>query len=82
MTHKHLNDAQQINTEILQEWLTGTGKQPVASTTLVEVLHDVELSALAGEIEAVKCSAAPCSLKELKLVILHFHFTAHASKFS
>ena len=51
MTHKHLNDAQQINTEILQEWLTGTGKQPVTWTTLVEVLHDVELSALAGEID-------------------------------
>ena len=55
MAHHHLNKAKQINTEILQEWLTGRGKKPVTWTTLVEVLHDIELSALAGEIEAVKC---------------------------
>ena len=55
MARKHLNDAEEINTEILQEWLTGKGKQPVNWATLVEVLHDIELSVLAGEIEAVKC---------------------------
>ena len=55
MAHHHLNKAKQINTEILQEWLTGRAKKPVTWTTLVEVLHDIELSALAGEIEAVKC---------------------------
>ena len=55
MAHKHLNDAEQINTEILQEWLTEKGKQPVTWTTLIEVLRDIELTALAGEIEAVKC---------------------------
>ena len=61
MAHKHSNDAERINTEILQEWLTGRGKQPVTWATLVEVLHDIELSALAGEIEAVKCPAGPVS---------------------
>ena len=55
MAHKHLNDAERINTEILQEWLTEKGKQPVTWTTLIEVLRDIELTALAGEIEAVKC---------------------------
>ena len=55
MARKHHYDAEEINTEILQEWLTGKGKQPVTWATLVEVLHDIELSALAGEIEAVKC---------------------------
>ena len=59
MAHKHLNDAEEINTEILQEWLTGRGRQPVTWTTLAEVLRDIELSALAGEIEAVKCPAGP-----------------------
>ena len=54
MAHKHLNDAERINTEILQEWLTGRGMQPVTWATLVEVLRDIELSTLAGEIEAVK----------------------------
>jgi len=56
--HKHLNDAERINTEILQEWLTGRGKQPVTWATLVEVLHDIKFSTLAYEIEAVKCSAS------------------------
>ena len=61
MAHKHLNDAEQINTEILQEWLTGRGRQPVNWATLVDVLHNIELSTLAGEIEAVKCPAGPVS---------------------
>ena len=54
MAHKHLNDAERINIEILKEWLTGRGKQPVTWATLIEVLRDIELSILADEIEAVK----------------------------
>ena len=53
MAHKHLNDAERINTEILQEWLTGRGKQPVTWATLVKVLCDIKLSVLAGEIHAI-----------------------------
>ena len=52
--HKHGKDAEQINTEILQEWLKGRGKQPVSWRTLIEVLPDVNLSNLASDIEAVK----------------------------
>ena len=59
MAHHHLNNAEQINTEILSEWLTGRGKKPVDWATLVEVLCDIELSTLAGDIEAVKCQARP-----------------------
>ena len=55
MAHKHHYDAEQINIEILQEWLTGRGKQPVTWAMLVEVLRDLELFALACEIEAVRC---------------------------
>ena len=51
MARKHHYDAKQINTEILQEWLTGRGKQPVTWTTLVNVLHNIELSTLAGEVD-------------------------------
>ena len=54
IAHKHLNDAERINTEIIQEWLTEKGKQPVTWATLAEVLHDIELSALADEIETLK----------------------------
>ena len=61
MAHRHHYDAERINTEILKEWLTGRGKQPVTWATLVEVLRDIELSTLAGEIEAVKCPAEPVS---------------------
>ena len=55
MTHKHHYDAEQINMEIIQEWLAGRGKQPVTWATLVEVLYDIELSTLAVEIETIKC---------------------------
>ena len=54
MEHKHRGDAEQINMEILQEWVSGRGKQPVSWATLTEVLRGVELSVLASDIEAVK----------------------------
>ena len=56
--HKHGKDAEQINTEILEEWLKGRGKQPVSWRTLIEVLHDVKLSNLASDIEAVKVQSS------------------------
>ena len=55
IAHKHNNDADQINTEVLEQWITHKGKQPVTWKTLTQVLHDIELSTLAEEIEAVKC---------------------------
>ena len=70
LAHKHHHDAEQINTEILQEWLTGRGKQPVTWQTLVEVLHDAELPMLAGDIAAVKCQL-PTELSE------SFYCTGH-----
>ena len=57
IAHKHRENAEKINMEIFQEWLIGRGKQPVTWATLVEVLRDIELSTLAGDIEAVKFSA-------------------------
>ena len=50
-----MNDAEQINIEVLRQWITGRGKHPVTWKTLTEVLHDIEHHTLAGEIEAVKC---------------------------
>ena len=55
IAHKHINDAEKINMEVLQQWINGKGKHPVTWTTLIQVLRDIELSVLAGEIEAVKC---------------------------
>jgi len=54
MEHEHRGNAERINEEILQEWISGKGKMPVNWKTLIEVLQDVELSILASEIEAVK----------------------------
>ena len=51
---KHRNDPERINKEILWEWTTGRGKQPVSWKTLIEVLRDIKLGTLASEIEAVK----------------------------
>ena len=55
IAHKHNNDADQINTEVLEEWVAGKGRHPITWKTLTQVLRDIELSTLAGEIEAVKC---------------------------
>ena len=56
MERKHMRDAEQINMEVLQEWLGGRGKQPVTWDTLVNILHDTELTNLSIEVAAVKCS--------------------------
>ena len=50
-----MNKAEEINKEILEQWITGRGKHPVTWKTLTEVLHDIDLNTLAREIEVVKC---------------------------
>ena len=54
--HKHINNSEQINQEILEQWITGKGEEPVTWGTLVEVLQDVELTELASDIADVKLS--------------------------
>ena len=58
MELKNNQDAERINKEILQEWVTGRGKKPVSWETLTTVLCDIELCTLASEIEAVKSKSA------------------------
>ena len=55
IANKHRDDAEQINMEVLQQWVNGRGKRPITWKTLTEVLHDIELNTLAREIEVVKC---------------------------
>lgn len=62
IAHKYKNDAEQINAEVLQQWITGNGKHPVTWKTLTGVLFDIELSVLAQEIEAVKCDSRSTAL--------------------
>ena len=47
-------NVERINTEILREWATGRGKNPVTWETMTKVLHDIELNVLASEIEVIK----------------------------
>jgi len=42
--YRYRENSEQINTEILEQWINGKGKQPVTWGTLVEVLRDVELT--------------------------------------
>ena len=51
IAHSYQNKAEEINKEILEQWITGRGKQPVTWKTLTEVLCDIELTTLAEEIE-------------------------------
>ena len=69
----YMNKAEEINKEILEQWITGRGKYPVAWKTLTEVLHDIELNTLAGEIEAVKCMRK--TMFNLESVIILFRET-------
>ena len=41
LAHKHNNDANEINIQIIEEWVAGKGKHPVTWKTLTEVLHDI-----------------------------------------
>jgi len=53
---EHRENAELINIEVLQEWLAGRGKQPVTWKTLVDILHDIGLSTLAGVISTMQVS--------------------------
>ena len=56
ITHECRDSPEQINTKVLQEWITGRGRLPISWDTLVEVLHDIDLGTLADDIAVVKCS--------------------------
>ncbi len=47
-------NAEHINMKVLQEWLSGGGKQPVSWKTLVSVLEDCGLTTLVDSITSVK----------------------------
>jgi len=51
IAHKCMNDPQNINLEILQEWLEGRGRRPVTKETLVDVLREIELYTVADRVE-------------------------------
>ena len=62
IAQKHTNNAEQINIEVLQEWLQGKGKKPVTWNTLIEILKDTGLSELAKDISAT------CNLSQIYTV--------------
>ena len=58
---RHMNNAEKVNVTILEEWIAGRGKHPITWKTLIEILQDLELNVLAGEIEAVKLNSKTLS---------------------
>ena len=54
ITHAHMKNPEDINMEVLRQWVDGKGKTPVTWETLIQVLRDTELTTLADDIEAVK----------------------------
>ena len=57
IVHKTREDIQHTNIAILEQWISGEGRQPVTWKILTEVLRDIGLSTLAADIEAVKCDS-------------------------
>ena len=55
IAHKHREDVERINIEVLEKWVAGGSKNPVTWQILIQVLRDIELCTLAAEIEEVKC---------------------------
>ena len=54
IAEKHMNDAEKVIVNILEEWIAGKGKHPVTWKTLTETLRDTGLTVLAREMEAVR----------------------------
>ncbi len=52
IVHECRENPKDINREILVQWLAGKGKEPVSWKTLIEVLKDIDLKALASDIES------------------------------
>ena len=55
-THECTETPEQVNVKALEDWIAGQGKHPVSWDTLIEVLQDIDLGALASDIAAIKCS--------------------------
>ena len=48
---EYLLNAEHINIAIFSKWLQGKGAQPVAWSTLIDVLRKIGLCTLAGDVE-------------------------------
>ena len=51
LERQHLLNVEEINMAIFRKWLQGTGAQPVAWSTLIDVLRKIGLGTLADDIE-------------------------------
>ena len=46
----HHDGIEMMTLKIVQKWIEGAGRKPVTWSTLVQVLYDIQLNQLAGEI--------------------------------
>ena len=49
---QHLKNAQEINLEVFKSWIKGEGRKPISWNTLVTVLREIKLNALADKINS------------------------------
>ena len=52
LKQEHLLNSEEINMAIFRKWLQGKGAQPVAWSTLIGVLREIDLCTLADAIES------------------------------
>ena len=50
IVHEFQRDVEMIILKISQKWINGAGQQPVTWSTLIQVIHDIQLNELAREI--------------------------------
>ena len=59
LEHKHYNDPQKIIEEIFGTWIENKGPTPVDWGALIDVFRQVELNALADDIQGALANADP-----------------------
>ena len=50
IAHKNLNNPEEINIDILTQWLRGKGRKPVTWRTMISTLEEIGLKTLAEDI--------------------------------
>lgn len=50
IAHKHFNNPEEINIEILTQWLSGKGRKPVTWQTIINTLEEIGLKTMAKDI--------------------------------
>ena len=59
IAHKNFNNPEEINVDILTQWLRGKGRKPVTWRTMINTLEEIGLNTLAEDIGLALASKIP-----------------------